>query len=31
MGWLDPLCRKVVPDADRGDVEKEIASARFAE
>jgi hypothetical protein len=31
MGWLDPLRRKVVPDADRGDVEKEIVSARFAE
>lgn len=31
MGWLDPLCRKIVPDVDRGDVEKEIASAPFAE
>ena len=24
IGWLDPLCRKVVPDADHGDVEAEI-------
>ena len=31
MGWLDPLCRKIVPDVDHGDVEKEIASAPFAE
>jgi HD domain-containing protein len=31
IGWLDPLCRKVVPDADRGDVEAEIASAPYSE
>ena len=31
IGWLDPLCRKIVPDADRGDVEKEIESAPFPE
>jgi len=31
IGWLDPLCRKAVPDVDRGDVENEIGSAPFAE
>jgi HD domain len=31
IGWLDPLCRKIVPNADRGDVEEEIASAPFTE
>lgn len=31
MGWLDPLCRKIAPNVDRGDVEKEIASAPFPE
>lgn len=31
IGWLDSLCLKVAPNADRGDVETEIASAPFAE
>jgi hypothetical protein len=31
IGWLDQLCRKIVPDVDRGSVEEEIASAPFAE
>jgi hypothetical protein len=31
IGWLDTLCLKVVPNADRGSVEEEIASAPFAE
>ncbi len=31
IGWLDALCLKVAPNADRGDVEQEIASAPFAE
>ena len=31
IGWLDILCHKVAPNADRGSVEQEIASAPFAE
>lgn len=31
IGWLDTLCRKVAPKADRGSVEEEIASSPFAE
>jgi len=31
LGWLDALCLKVMPNADRGSVEEEIASAPFAE
>jgi len=31
IGWLDTLCLKVAPHADRGSVEEEIASAPFAE
>jgi HD domain-containing protein len=31
IGWLEVLCVKVVPHADRGSVEEEIASAPFAE
>jgi len=31
IGWLDVLCLKVAPHADRGSVEEEIASAPFAE
>lgn len=31
IGWLDQLCRKIVPEVDRGSVEQEIASAPFAE
>jgi hypothetical protein len=31
IGWLDALCLKVAPNADRGDIENEIASAPFAE
>jgi len=31
IGWLDTLCLKVAPNADRGSVEDEIASAPFAE
>lgn len=31
IGWLDVLCLKIVPNADRGSVEEEIASAPFAE
>jgi len=31
IGWLDTLCLKVAPNADRGSVEQEIASATFAE
>lgn len=31
IGWLDTLCLKVAPHADRGSVEDEIASAPFAE
>jgi len=31
IGWLDALCLKVAPNADRGDVEQEIASAPFPE
>jgi len=31
IGWLDVLCLKVAPNADRGSVEGEIASAPYAE
>ena len=31
IGWLDVLCLKVAPNADRGSIEDEIASAPFAE
>jgi len=31
IGWLQPLCWKVVPQAERGSVEEEIASAPFSE
>lgn len=31
IGWLEVLCVKVAPHADRGSVEEEIASAPFAE
>jgi len=31
IGWLDTLCLKIVPNADRGSVEEEIAAAPFAE
>ena len=31
IGWLDVLCREVVPNADRGSVREEIQSAPFAE
>ena len=31
IGWLDVLCREIVPNADRGSVEEGIDSAPFAE
>lgn len=31
IGWLDVLCLKVAPNADRGSVDDEIASSPFAE
>ena len=31
IGWLDVLCWKVAPHADRGSVEEEIATAPFSE
>ncbi|WP_447929976.1 NIPSNAP family protein [Sphingopyxis fribergensis] len=31
IGWLDPLCREVVPREDRGSVQEGIAAAPFTE